>query len=92
MDEIRIDRQSAEQTIDDRKKNYFSKVKIKQLIKKERRKDFLIVRFEKTMMLTPEKDLQQIRPFLTQLGYGRVLVLGAHSAGVIVLEDTDNPK
>jgi hypothetical protein len=92
MDEIRITRKSATQTIDERKQNYFSRDKIRQLIKAEQHKDFLIVWFEKTMMVTPQKDLQQMKPFLNQLGYGRVLVLGAHSMGVIVLEDREKTK
>lgn len=65
---------------------------IKEFLIEERHKNFVVVWFDKSIMWN-EKDLVQQRlnevvGQMKEVGYKRVVVLGAHSSGVHVLIDT----
>src|SRR5271163_3141128 len=62
----------------------------------QRSKDLLVVWFEKPIMwMGPDKveaTLREFEQFTAELGYKRVLILGAHAFGVFVMNDSDENR
>ena len=68
---------------------YLSREEAEPFLKRERHKAFLVVWCEKTIMWSDKKEtlIAEVRTFVTRLSYERVLMLGAHGAGIHVIAD-----
>ncbi len=98
QDEIRIPPSKPEtkrlgdievEVIDERKHKtlYVNQKHVEKALKSTKPKNLLIAWFDKWMMMEPEKMVESLQPFFCRLSYRRVVVLGACSAGVFVVQD-----
>jgi hypothetical protein len=71
---------------------YFTREQIRNFLKEEKHKDLLVIWFHKGIMWRGKDDVQkalaEMKDFVADLGYKRVLILGAHSSGVFVVYDS----
>ncbi len=76
--------------IDERKHKtlYLNRKRVEKALKFKRPKNLLVVWFDRSMMMEPEKMVDALQPFFRRLSYARVVVLGhASLMGVVVLQD-----
>jgi hypothetical protein len=70
----------------------FKREELEDFLKQEKHKDLLVVLFEKPIMWTGPKavdeTLAKFKHFTEQLGYKRVLILGANAFGTFVVDDS----
>lgn len=72
--------------------DYYFRHEIIDAVQSDTKKDLLVVRLGKPIMWRGGDDVKKmirdLQPFISALGYKRVLILGGHAFGVIVLSDT----
>ncbi len=73
---------------------YFRRAQVHEFLKEQRGKDLLVIWFLKPIMLmeTPDRDdiLEKFKAFSADLGYKRVLIVGAAASGIYVVYDTES--
>lgn len=68
---------------------YFSRKQIAHFLKSEKHRNLLVVLFEKPILASHQEALiaKELQSVLDESGYKRVLILGAHTFGLFVIED-----
>lgn len=67
---------------------YFTRSQLRQFLMAEKHKDLLVARLQKMPPEGYEETKRRLKQFVQELGYKRVLILGAHAFGVSVLYDS----
>lgn len=69
---------------------YLSQEEVEPFLKREKHKALIVVWCDKRIMSSKKKEtlIAEVKTFATRLGYQRVLILGAHGAGVYVIADS----
>jgi hypothetical protein len=71
---------------------YFTRDQVRYFLKHKQHRELLVIWFGKPIMWTGKQNVQKVlgeyKRFVADFGYKRVLILGAHFAGVYVVYDS----
>jgi len=75
---------------------YFKRTQVHEFLKEQKDKNLLVIWFLKSIMVkeSPERNeiLDKFKTFVGDMGYKRVLIVGAAASGIYVVYDTEPAK